>query len=125
MKLFSRHKPGYHTGQLINSLCSERDALLDTNKELSAKLGFYEMQNARLSEELNSIKGCAAESAPPADLSKENLRLRCRNAWLEAELEKTKRELETTQKAHEWLLEAHLRTVNAYLNLEKELPPNE
>lgn len=118
MKLFSRHKPGYHTGQLINSLCSERDALLDTNKELSAKLGFYEMQNARLSEELNSIKGCAAESAPPSDLSKENLRLRCRNAWLEAELEKTKRELETTQKAH-------LRTVNAYLNLEKELPPNE
>lgn len=132
MKLFSRHKPGYHTGQLINSLCSEHDALLDTNKNLNSKLSFYEMQNAHLSEELDSIKGCAAESAPPSDFSKENLRLRCRNAWLEAELEKTKRELETTkrelettQKAHEWLLEAHLRTVNTYLDLKKELPPNE
>lgn len=123
MKFVSRYKPGYYTAKVIDSLCSERDALQTANEDLSSKLCLYELENARLADEL-----AAAQRSPgitPDEPRSETLRLRCRNAWLEAELEKTKRELETVQKAHDWLLEAHLRTINAYLGLEQEQPVNE
>lgn len=116
MKLVSR-RPRKTGAELVKTLCAERDALLDTNKNLRTKLSLYELENAHLSEELAAVKGEEPCARAPADLRRENLRLRCRNAWLEAELEKL-------NKAHEWLLEAHLRTVNTYLDLEKELPPN-
>lgn len=112
MKIISRHNE-------TEKLRAENAKLKAELKLADARIDFFRMENDRLNAELNG-RDVAGRDIPgaSADLRRENLRLRCRNSWLEGELEKSKR-------SNDWLIEAHLRTIANYLDLEKELPPNE